>query len=161
MKKILFILFTCAICSNLIAQSTGVLEEYRRNAIATMMIYHSEDTFGMHIYEAFQAIPTPDKYDDHSIGWNVIINDSIKGVKRRANGLIKAQYGKQLTKKEIEKNGKALEQVLNNAQCAKIMVAKWFGMDVTDSSLNVWDGFDTELIQQRGQYNASDLDVAK
>lgn len=160
MKKILFILFTCAICSNLIAQSTGVLEEYRRNAIATMMIYHSEDTFGMHIYEAFQAIPTPDKYDDHSIGWNVIINDSIKGVKRRANGLIKAQYGKQLTKKEIEKNGKALEQVLNNAQCAKIMVAKWFGMDVTDSSLNVCNGFDTELIQQRGQYNASDLDVA-
>ncbi|MBO5975196.1 MAG: hypothetical protein J6P95_05725 [Paludibacteraceae bacterium] len=145
---------------NIYAQEKGVLEEYRRNSIATMMVYHSEDTFGIHIYDAFQSIPIPDKYDDHSIGWNVIFNDSITGVERKSNGLIKAEYGKPLSKKDVEKNGKALEKVLNEAQCAKIMVAKWFGMNLVDSTCNVWDGFNMDLIQQRGQYNASDVDVS-
>lgn len=153
------ILLAAFICGNLVAQTDGVLKEYRRNSLATMMIYHSEDTFGTHIYEAFQSIPIPDKYDDHNIGWNVIINDSIIGAKRKKTGLIKAEYGKQLTKKDVDKNGMALEKVLNNAQCAKVMVAKWFGMDLTDSLCNIWDGFNVELIQERGQYNASDLDV--
>ena len=158
MKKIYFILtlIACAFSSTIKAQTIGELETYRRNSIATMMVYHSEDEFGKHIYEAFQAIPTPDKYDDHSIGWNVILNDSIKGVKYGSNGLIKAEYGNPLSKNDINKNGKALEKVLNEAQCAKLMVAKWFGMTLND---NIWNGFNTKLIQQRGQYNASDLDV--
>lgn len=159
MKRILFVLFTCVICSNLSAQSNGELAEYRRNSLATMMIYHSEDTFGTHIYEAFQSIPTPDKYDDHSIGWNVVINDSISGAKRKSNGLIKAEYGKPLSKKDIDINGKTLEKTLNDAQCAKVMVAKWFGMNLTDTLCDIMNGFNTELMQQRGQYNASDLDV--
>lgn len=159
MKKIFIILFASIMCGNLMAQTDGELQEYRRNSLATMMVYHSEDTFGTHIYEAFQAIPTPDKYDDHGIGWNVVINDSITGCKRKKNGLIKAEYGKQLTKKDIEKNAQALEKLLNEAQVAKVMVAKWFGMDRTDSLCNPWDGFNLNLIQQRGQYNATDIDV--
>lgn len=156
----LLLLISVLFCANIYAQEKGVLEEYRRNSIATMMVYHSEDSFGIHIHEAFQSIPIPDKYDDHSIGWNVIFNDSITGVKRKSNGLIKAEYGKPLSKKDVEKNGKALEKVLNDAQCAKIMVAKWFGMNLADSTCNIWDGFNMNLIQQRGQYNASDVDVS-
>ena len=161
MKKHIVILFVSILCCSLMAQSEGELQEYRRNSLSTMMVYHSEDTFGMHIYEAFQAIPIPDKYDDHSFGWNVILNDSIRGVKRKNTGLIKAAYGKQLSKNEVDKNGKALEKILNKNQCAKVMVAKWFGMDFTDSLCNPWNGFNMSLIQQRGQYNASDLDVEK
>ena len=161
MKKHIIILFVSILCCSLMAQSEGELQEYRRNSLSTMMVYHSEDTFGMHIYEAFQAIPIPDKYDDHNLGWNVILNDSIRGVKRKNAGLIKAAYGKQLSKNEVDKNGKALEKILNENQCAKVMVAKWFGMDFTDSLCNPWNGFNMSLIQQRGQYNASDLDVEK
>ena len=161
MKKHIIILFVIILCCNLMAQSEGELQEYRRNSLSTMMVYHSEDTFGMHIYEAFQAIPIPDKYDDHSLGWNVILNDSIRDVKSGNTGLIKAVYGKQLSKNEVDKNGKALEKILNKNQCAKVMVAKWFGMDLTDSLCNPWDGFNMSLIQSRGQYNASDLDVEK
>jgi hypothetical protein len=157
-KSILFVMLFVA-TSITYAQESGELREYRRNALATMMVYHSEDTFGIHIHDAFQSIPTPDKYDDHSIGWNVILNDSLKGAKRKGNGLIKAEYGKALSKRDIEKNGKTLEKALNDAQCAKVMVAKWFGMDLADTLCNVWDGFNMNLIQQRGQYNASDLDV--
>lgn len=161
MKKTnLLLLISVLFCANIYAQEKGVLEEYRRNSIATMMVYHSEDSFGIHIHEAFQSIPIPDKYDDHSIGWNVIFNDSITGVKRKSNGLIKAEYGKPLSKKDVEKNGKALEKVLNDAQCAKIMVAKWFGMNLADSTCNIWDGFNMDVIKQRGQYNASDVDVS-
>lgn len=156
----LLLLISVLFCANIYAQEKGVLEEYRRNSIATMMVYHSEDSFGIHIHEAFQSIPIPDKYDDHSIGWNVIFNDSITGVKRKSNGLIKAEYGKPLSKKDVEKNGKALEKVLNDAQCAKIMVAKWFGMNLADSTCNIWDGFNMDVIKQRGQYNASDVDVS-
>ena len=65
MKKHIIILFVSILCCSLMAQSEGELQEYRRNSLSTMMVYHSEDTFGMHIYEAFQAIPIPDKYDDH------------------------------------------------------------------------------------------------
>jgi hypothetical protein len=161
MKKHIIILFVSILCCSLMAQSEGELQEYRRNSLSTMMVYHSEDTFGMPIYHAFQAIPIPDKYDDHSFGWNVILNDSISGVKRRKAGLIKAAYGKQLSKSDIRKNGEALEKMLNKNQCAKVMVAKWFGMDLSNSLCNPWDGFNMSLIQQRGQYNASDLDVEK
>ena len=158
MRKLAF-LFLVALATSVVAQSTGELDEYRRNSISTMMVYHSEDEFGKNIYEAFQAIPVPDKYDDHNIGWNVIINDSLVGAKRNANGLIKAEYGNQLNKREVEINAQVLEDALNEAQCAKLMVAKWFGMDVTDPQFNVWNGFNSLLIQQRGQYDATDVDV--
>jgi hypothetical protein len=139
-------------------QENGELKEYRRNSLATMMVYHSEDTFGIHIHDAFQSIPIPDKYDNHCIGWNVINNDSVSGAKHRKHGLIKAEYGKPLSKKDVRKNGKALEKLMNDAQCGKIMVAKWFGMDLADSTCNIEDGSNMNLIQQRGQYNASDIE---
>ena len=99
-----------------VAQTNGELAEYRRNSLATMMIYHSEDQFGDSIYRAFESMPIPDKYDDHSFGFNVILNDSIRGVQRNQSGLIKAQLGKNLTRQDIEQNGRALETLLNDAQ---------------------------------------------
>lgn len=139
------------------AQANGELAEYRRNSLATMMVYHSEDQFGDSIYRAFESMPIPDKYDDHSFGFNVIINDSIHGVQRGQAGLIKAQLGKNLTAQDIARNGKALETLLNDAQCAKLLVAKWFGLSFDEGA--IFDGFDMHLIQERGQYNASDIDV--
>lgn len=158
-------LFTCLTVLFLsvpfaVGQSNGELDGYRRNALATMMVYHSEDQFGDSIYRAFESMPIPDKYDDHSFGYNVIINDSIYGVQRNQNGLIKAQLGKTLTAQDIMRNGQALETLLNDAQCAKLLVAKWFDLNISGDEDAVWDGFDMRLIQQRGQYNASDVDVA-
>lgn len=159
MRKWFLLISAFVVTAMVSAQSDGRLDKYRRNSLANLMVYHSEDEFGMSIFEAFQAIPTPDKYDNHSIGWNVIQNSQIKGAKSSGYGLIKAKYGYMLTKEDVERNGKALERVLNESQCAKIMVAKWFGMDVTNPNCNIWNGFNMTLIQQRGQYNASDLDV--
>ena len=131
---------------------------YRRNSLATVLVYHPEDEFGGEIYKAFDSLPIPDKYDDHTIeGARVIDNSTIWGVQRKDSGYFKATYGHALTAAELQKNAKHTEDLLNNAQIAKKMVAKWFGLhgnSISDATFN------TELIQQRGQYNANDVDVA-
>src|SRR5574344_397747 len=91
------------------AQETGQMREYNRSSLATMMVFHSEDEFGQDIYQAFDSIPTPDKYDDHNFGVRVILNDSVTGVlKKNKNGLIKAEYGKALSSRDVQKNGLAI-----------------------------------------------------
>ena len=81
MRKWFLLISAFVVTAMVSAQSDGRLDKYRRNSLANLMVYHSEDEFGMSIFEAFQAIPTPDKYDNHSMGWNVIQNSQIKGAK--------------------------------------------------------------------------------
>ncbi len=159
-RIILLFVLLCTVVA-LQAQNAEDALDYRRNAIATMMVYHSEDEFGREIYDAFKEIPVPDKYDDHNVDIRFVANDNITGVQRNSNGLIKAKYGKVLTAAEVRKNAEALEDYLNSMDCAKLMVAKWFGLPVfeTDSARKNEIGFNTTLIQQRGQYNATDVDV--
>ena len=132
--------------------------EYRRNSLATILVYHPEDEFGYEIYKAFDSLPIPDKYDDHTIqGARTIDNSSVWGVQKRDSGYYKATYGHQLTAAELQKNAKYTEDLLNSAQIAKKMIAKWFGFHLDSLGNGI---FNTELVQQRGQYNANDLDVA-
>ena len=162
MKNYSILALLLLFAAGVFAQTNGELDKYRRNALGEAMVYHSEDTFGVEIFEAFESIPVSDKYDDHNIGLRVVANDSIPNVRRRSRGLVKAQYGKTLTAKDIRLNGEALENVLNNAEIAKFMVAKWFGwnMDSLEYMSPETATFNMRLIQDRGQYNASDLDVA-
>lgn len=129
---------------------------YRRNSLAMALVYHPEDEFGPEIFKAFDSLPVPDKYDDHNVGESVIDNSEVEGIKRKESGYYKATYGHQLTPQELRANALYTEELLNQAEIGKKMVAKWFGMH-TDSLGNTL--FDTELIQTRGQYNASDIDV--
>ena len=122
-----------------------------------MLVFHPEDEFGEEIYKAFDSLPVPDKYDDHNIGWRVIDNSQIWGVQRRDSGYYKATYGHQLTPSELKANALFTERLFNDAEVAKEMVAKWFGMSGSSAEDAV---FNTDLIQQRGQYNANDVDVA-
>ena len=141
----------------LLAQSNDQALNYRRNALATMLVFHPEDEFGINIYEAFDSLPLPDKYDDQNVGLRVIDNSQIVGVQRNDTGFYKATYGHPLSTIEIQKNAIAIENLLNNAGIGKRLVARWFnfqGESLDDAF------FDTQLIQERGQYNASDVDVA-
>lgn len=151
-----FLTLLC-VCAVIAAQAQSNLE-YRRNSLATMLVYHPEDEFGGEIYKAFDSLPIPDKYDDHTIaGMRIINNRSIWGLQRRDSGYFKATYGHQLTAQELQKNAKHTEDLLNQKQMAKYMVAKWFGLTgktVEEATFN------TKLIQLRGQYNANDVDVA-
>ncbi len=141
----------------LLAQSNDQALNYRRNALATMLVFHPEDEFGINIYEAFDSLPLPDKYDDQNIGMRVIDNSQIVGVQRNDTGFYKATYGHPLTTIEIQRNAVAIENLLNKARVGQRLVSKWFnfqGESLDDAF------FDTKLIQERGQYNASDVDVA-
>ena len=132
------------------------LSTYRRNALTTILVYHPEDEFGGEIYKAFDSLPIPDKYDDHNVGVRIINNNTVKMVQRRDSGYYKATYGHALTSAELQKNAQYTEDLLNRNEIGKKMVAKWFGLQgntVEDATFN------TELIQTRGQYNASDVDV--
>ena len=122
-----------------------------------MLVYHPEDEFGPEISKAFDSLPVPDKYDDHVISdMRVIDNSTVEGL-LRGGGYYKATYGHQLTASELKANAQYTEALLNNAEMAKWLVAKWFDMQ----GETVGDAvFDTKLVQQRGQYNANDLDVA-
>ena len=151
-----FLTLLC-VCAVIAAQAQSNLE-YRRNSLATMLVYHPEDEFGGEIYKAFDSLPIPDKYDDHTIaGMRIINNRSIWGLQRRDSGYFKATYGHQLTAQELQKNAQYTEDLLNQKQMAKYMVAKWFGL--TGSTVEEAT-FNTKLIQSRGQYNANDVDVA-
>ena len=122
-KSPLIILLACAA---LVAQAQNDLS-YRRNSLATLLVYHPEDEFGPEIYKAFDSLPIPDKYDDHSIeGYSIIDNSAIWGVQRKDSGYYKATYGHQLTAAELQKNAKFTEDLLNREEMGKQMVAKWF-----------------------------------
>ncbi len=129
--------------------------EYDRSSLAMCMIYHSEDEFGAAIDSAYHAMPFPDKYDDHSIGVSRIDNSYFVGVQKgNKTGLIKAEYGKKLNAKDLEKNAAALEKLINDNRIANYMLAKWFGLYDGDGICNM------DLVYYRGQYNATELDVA-
>lgn len=144
-------------CVTLSAQAEETLS-YRRNSLATMLVYHPEDEFGGEIYKAFDSLPIPDKYDDHTIdGMRVIDNMNVLGIQKRDTGYYKAVFGHQLNEKEVRANARYTEDLLNRQEMAKKMIAKWFGLSGNDVNNAT---FNTELIQTRGQYNASDVDVA-
>ncbi|MBQ0075816.1 MAG: hypothetical protein KBS69_01580, partial [Bacteroidales bacterium] len=126
--------------------------DYKRNSLANMLVYHPEDEFGPNIYEAYLAMPLPDKYDDHNLTWRIINNNDVTGVQYNKSGLYKAKYGHVLSSSEMKKNAAYIENLLNQHQIGKLLVAKWFNLQ--GDSVHTAT-FNTELIQQRGQYNAS------
>lgn len=150
-RTLLFCLFALTGLS-LFAQLT-----YRRNSLATVLVYHPEDECGPEIYKAFDSLPIPDKYDDHTIpDFRFIDNRNVWGVQKKDSGYFKATYGHALSEKELKANAQYTEDLLNSSGMAKEMVAKWFGLEGT----SVEDAtFNTDLIQARGQYNATDVDV--
>ena len=155
MKHFYTIVLTLAVALGVHAQDF----KYMRSSLSTLMVYHQEDTFANDVRTAFSAMPCPEKYDDHTLSADgkrlVYIDDNdITGAKKKGRkGLIKADYGKNLTAKDIENNGKALEKFLNDNNVAPMLVLKWFNYSQEHPY------YDVELIKQRGNYNATVFDV--
>lgn len=158
-KKILILflfIFSTAYAFAQDSEDKGVLQKYRRSALATMMVHHPEDEFGKDIKDAYVEIPIPDKYDGHDMNIKVLENSWFNGTQKKKDGLYKAVYGKILSSKEIEKNGIALEKFLNKSNIGLHMIGKWFNISSDDPATAT---FNTQLIQERGQYDATALDV--
>lgn len=160
MKKWLFILPLLLYFSTPLLLSQDRPRRYYRSALTSMMVYHPEDEFGYDVYTIFKDLPTPDKYDNHSVGYSVIDNSYIHGVPGSAQGLHRQEYGKSLilTSAEKQANAEAILKVLETSQVAKRIVALWFNW-TGDSIQNAT--FNTQLIEDRSDYNTSFADAEK
>ena len=129
--------FLCSI-TNVAAQTTTDMEAYHRSSLYSIMLKHPEKEFCGEMVEVFRDIPIPDKYNNHDLGLKVL----------------PAPILQKMTKEEIEgAYREAIEKTLVKGKVGGRLVAKWFNRDKETGA------FDMNLVQQRGYYNASILDV--
>ena len=116
-------------------QDDGKLSKYRRSSLYTVLVRHPEAKYSDAIDSAFMSIPTPDKFNNHDLPVK-----SFDAVQHRG-------------KTKDEGNMKDIEEFIASYDVPKLMVAKWFDRDPKTGA------FDMQLIQQRGNYDASQLDI--
>lgn len=105
--------------------------KYDRASLYMMMIQHPKYTLNKEIATAFEAMPTPDRFNDHALN-------------------VKSIYFATDDKDEREN----IENFIAQVDMGRKLVSKWFGRDKTDGSFNV------DLIKERGLYNATVIDKA-
>jgi len=103
--------------------------KYRRSSLYTMMIENTTREYSKAIKNTFGNQGISEKFNDHNIGPYLIHN----------NQILKDQSGN-------------ITNYLRQNYIAKKMVAKWFNR-------NEKGEFNMQLVAERGNYNATDLDV--
>jgi hypothetical protein len=103
--------------------------KYRRSSLYTLMINDVQRQHFGVIRDAFGNFEMSSKFNEHNIGPYLISAD-----------------GGEKDQSEI------IADYLNENGVARQLVAKWFNRDAEGN-------FDMKLVQERGSYNASDLDV--
>jgi hypothetical protein len=112
-------------------------DEYRRSSLYSILIKHPEKEFCNEIVTAFNAIPLPDKYDDHNLKIRVV------------NAYIPQKSDKKIAEQQRENIDKFIVQ----NDIGRRLIAKWFNREKETGC------FDMNLVAARGYYNASVLDV--
>lgn len=110
---------------------SDVLEKYGRSSLYVVLASHPSQKYGAQIDSVFTSLPFPDKYENHNLK-NRKITCSAKEKKLKSS---------------------TVEMFVDTAKIAQGLVAKWFNRNPTTGT------FDLSLISQRGNYNASKLDV--
>ena len=117
----------------------GKIGKYRRSSLYTVLIRHPEAKYGQSIDSAFLAIPTPDKFNDHNLP---VRSFDAGNAPRQRKGNARNDY-----------NRRTIDRFIDEQAVPRGMVAKWFDRD------SLTGAFDMALIQQRGSYDASQLDI--
>lgn len=128
-KSLLTILLLLAGIAGLHAQADSA--RYDRPSLCLMMAAHPEQAFGDEIEIIFREMNMPERFNDHSLGVRVV-------------------------KFPNTQNKDIVTQILNfsnHVQLPKKMVAKWFSRDKKTGTFN------TDLITERGLYNANKTDL--
>jgi len=105
--------------------------KYRRSSLYTMMLDDNRRERYRVIKDAFGNAVLSEKFNDHNVGPYLIPAHGMSGEKDQT---------------------KLIEEYLNNKGVARDLVAKWFNRDANGN-------FNMDLIAERGQYNASEIDV--
>lgn len=112
------------------AQNADSLMQYRRSSLYSLLISHPDLKMNDEIVNAFMALQTPDKYNNHDLDIKCVTTDS--------------------PQKNLRPD---IEEWLEENEIAKGLVSKWFLRD------DVTGGFDPSLILERGLYGATAMDV--
>ena len=130
MKRPFFIALLLALFVLCQAQDSPVRQYYRRSSLYSIML-NSGMKYADEMEQVFADFTVPDKFNDHSLGLK-----SIKDLSK-------------VTEKRVP-----IERFLYKSQLAKRMVSKWFCRDKATGA------FSMETVAERGNYNASLMDVA-
>lgn len=118
----------------------GEMDKYRRSSLYSALIKHSKYPYAAEIDSAFKAIPIPDKFNEHNVEPRSF-ESTMERMRQKGD------------KKEMS-NLSDIDDFFSENQIAKGLIAKWFDRDSTSGT------FDMNLIQERGFYDASQLDIA-
>lgn len=115
------------------------LDKYRRSSLYTVLIRHPEAKYGEAIDSAFLSIPVPDKFNDHDLA---LKSFDAEQAPRQRKGKVRDDYNLQTIDRFVAENA-----------IPRAMIAKWFNRDAVQGT------FDMSLVQERGNYDASQLDI--
>lgn len=143
MKKLFLTGVLCLFGLSVLAQKQiDSLAKYRRSSLYSVLIKHSALPYGETIDSAFMAIPVPDKFNNHDLAVKSF-ESSAKKVKKAAK-----------SDKKDAVNLADITAFINENSIPKELIAKWFNRDA--------DGyFNMDLIAERGNYDASQADIAQ
>jgi len=136
----------------LFAQKKGKdVEEvkYRRSSLHIMMMEDDKLPEREIIVGAFKNAPFPNKYNDHNIG---VVRAPYIQIEEGTEA--KKEEGDEQGKNKLKGGDKVIEAFFDKQKIANKLVAKWFNQTSKGD-------FNMELIADRGQYDATDLDVKK
>ncbi|MEG1671986.1 MAG: hypothetical protein RR221_01235 [Alistipes sp.] len=117
----------------------GKIAKYRRSSLYSVLIRHSAFKYGNTIDSTFLSMPTPDKFNNHDLAVKSFESSAVKQKKRG--------------KAKVDANAADIDRFLCENNIAKGLVEKWFCRDAQTGAFNMG------LIQQRGNYDASQADI--
>lgn len=139
MKKVFTLLAICLFSLTTIAQDTiqeavfgssrrtkNMNTVYHRSSLHNILIFHNDQKYSNEILETYNNRPQSDKFNDHSLAYNIV---TTKGPKYLKKGKV--------------------DKYINNNDIAKALVAKWFNRNAETGFCNM------DLIYHRGIEGAS------
>jgi hypothetical protein len=154
MKKIIFTIIAVA-CLSITSQTKAQeLEQdfkYRRSSLSMVLIESENFPNKDAVMSSWNNYPIPDKYNNHGID---LKSFNINAVQLSEKDLLSAEktpaIGVPTDKQEYQLK---IDKLINDTNLANKLVAKWFNRS-TDGK------FDMSLIQERGFYNASEMEAS-
>lgn len=124
------LLLVITLSSTVLCRAQSDSARYDRPSLCLMMVGRSDMAYSTEIEEVFRQMDMPERFNDHGLGVRVVKVP---------------QDGKPITV--------SIGSFIQHAEVAKKMISKWFGRNKETGCFNI------SLVQERGLYNTSVLDV--
>ncbi|MGB4654895.1 MAG: hypothetical protein ACOXZ9_07215 [Bacteroidales bacterium] len=170
-QNLLIIFFiTIFLNTNLYSQITDNQIQYKRSSLHLGIVNSGIADKSEYVLQAYDKYPFPDKYNNHIVDVPVFTPDNyelteeervLHNVQDEEINAEADEYLKEATSGFIDnKSGREnmiihvkLDKYFNETKLANKLVAKWFNYSKEDNK------FDMSLIQERGNYNATEMEV--